>query len=434
MAMQHPESNRDPLSSTAIQEWIDELAQLTSEPDRLTRLALTDVMADALRLVGRWMEEAGMAVRFDGAGNVIGRYEGVEPGLPALMLGSHIDTVKDAGRFDGVLGVVTAIACVETLHRQGERLPFAIEVAAFGDEEGVRFGTGVVGSRVLAGLFDPRRLALHDADAIAGTEALLALGLDPSRVPEAEILPEKLLAYVELHIEQGPVLEEKGASLGCVTGITGAGRLLVTISGVAGHAGTVPMESRKDALTAAAECVLTVEAAGRRNGAVGTVGSFSIRPDAANVIPGEAHFSVDIRSLDNAARNKALNEVISGIQEIAARRGVKADITRLGNRDTIPCAPWLMAQIRQAIAKTEPLAVDLPSGAGHDGGSMSRITDIGMIFVRCRGGVSHNPEEYVSPEDIERGAAALFSFVTHFQPAQHRLSPAAPSEVEISNA
>lgn len=426
--------DHDPLSADAIQARIDELAQFSAEPDRLTRLALTDLMSSVAMLVARWMRDAGMAVRFDGACNVIGRYEGIEPGIPALMLGSHIDTVKDAGRFDGILGVVTAIACVEALHRRGARRPFAIEVAAFGDEEGCRFGTGVVGSRVLAGRFDAGRLSLRDAQGVSAQEALLALGVDPLRITDAAVAPGRLLAYVELHIEQGPVLEEKGASLGCVTGITGAGRLFVRIDGMAGHAGTVPMVSRKDALAAAAECVLAVEAISCRYGAVGTVGSLSVLPGAANVIPGESGFSVDIRALDNAARRSCLAAVAAEIEAIARRRGVAAEILRLGNRDTVACAPWLMGCLRRAIATQEPLAVDLPSGAGHDGGSMSAITDIGMIFVRCRGGISHNPQEHVAALDIARGAQALFSFVTDFEAPQRRPSPTPSFEPETSHA
>ncbi|MGQ4275199.1 allantoate amidohydrolase [Terrihabitans sp. B22-R8] len=428
--MTSPISTQDisPLSAEAIQARIDGLAALSSDAGRLTRLALSASMADAMALVAEWMREAGMSVRLDTAGNVIGRYEAREPGQPALMLGSHIDTVRDAGRFDGILGVVTAIACVQALQDADTRMPFAIEIAAFGDEEGVRFGSGIVGAKAVAGRFEPGQLRLRDEGGTSAAEALVAHGLDPERVPEAAIAPTDLLGYVELHIEQGPVLEEHDVALGCVSGISGAGRLWVDLSGMAGHAGTVPMASRRDALAGAAECVLAIEKICNGVDSVGTVGALEVGPGAMNVIPGHVRFSVDIRSFDNAVRRRALAAVEAEIGAIAGRRGLGVEITRLGEGDTVPCAPWLSERIREAIIADGSPVIDLPSGAGHDGNSMSRITDIGMIFVRCKGGLSHHPAEYVSPEDIARGAAALFRFVTRFEAPQGRTSSISQTE------
>ena len=405
------------LDGIGLMSRLDQLAALSERPDALVRRFLTPEHARANALVAEWMAAAGMATRTDAIGNVIGRYEGNAPDLPALLLGSHLDTVVDAGRYDGMLGVVSAIACVADLSAQGVRLPFAVEIVGFADEEGTRFGATLLGSRALAGTFDPAVLDRTDADGITMAEALTRFGLDPARIPDAARRREELLGYVELHIEQGPVLEAEGLAVGCVTAISGASRLAVTVTGMAGHAGTVPMANRRDALAAAAECILLIEQRGTAEpDLVSTVGRIEVAPGAVNVVPGEARFTVDLRSPANERRAAALADLLAGFDAIAGRRGVTITATTTHDAASTPCAPWLADQIRDAIEGEEHALRSLPSGAGHDGMAIAAITDVAMIFVRCRGGVSHNPAEAITPEDAEAGARVLARFIRQFTP------------------
>ena len=406
------------IAGQAIMRRADLLAACSESPDHLTRTYLSPQHAAANDLVLGWMQEAGMACRLDPAGNVIGRYEGREAGLPALILGSHLDTVRNAGRYDGMLGVITAIACVEALHERGERPGFAIEVVGFGDEEGVRFQSTLLGSRALAGRFDLALLERRDAEGVSMAQAMRDFGLEPALVRDAGRRPEDVHAYVELHIEQGPVLEAEGLPLGVVTSIAGATRLRATLTGVAGHAGTVPMAGRKDALAAAAEAILAVERiCGDSAELVGTVGWLEAEPGAVNVIPGEARLSIDIRAAADAPRLRAVEAVRAAISEIGARRGVEVALERLHESPSCPCAPWLIAQLSEAVAG-EGLAVrHLPSGAGHDAMAMAELTEVGMLFVRCKDGISHHPAESITPEDAAAGARALLQFIRAFDPS-----------------
>jgi allantoate deiminase len=395
---------------------IDRLAALSAEPGRLTRLFLSPEQKETSALVGTWMRAAGMAVRIDAIGNVVGRREGARPGLPALMLGSHLDTVRDAGRYDGMLGVVTAIACVERLNRAGARLPFAVEVIGFADEEGTRFGAPYLGSRAVAGTFDPAALALGDAAGVTMRAAMAQYGLDADAIPRAARLRDELLAYVELHIEQGPVLERMALPVGCVTGISGATRLRVRLSGEAGHAGTVPMADRRDALAGAAEAILAVERLCTGTpGLVGTVGMIEAAPGAINVIPGAAMLSVDMRSPDDRVREATLAALGAELRALAGRRGLALALDRLSDSKAAPCAPWLVAQIHDAIAALGVSVHDLPSGAGHDAAPMSAVADIGMIFVRCERGVSHHPAEAITVADADMGARVLLRVIEGFR-------------------
>jgi allantoate deiminase len=398
----------------------DALAAISEDPECLTRVFLSPEHRRACELVTSWMRDAGMAVHVDAIGNVVGRYEGVTPGLPALLLGSHLDTVRDAGRYDGMLGVVTAIACVEALNRARRRLDFAIEVIGFSDEEGVRFGTTMLGSKAVAGTFDMAVLDAVDGHGIAMRAALRGFGLDPGAIATAARRREDILAYVEFHIEQGPVLEARGLPVGCVTSISGATRYEVEIAGQAGHAGTVPMATRRDALAAAAACILAIEErCSREAGLVGTVGRMEITPGAINVIPGRARFTIDIRAPDDAQRRRAADDVLFGLNEIAASRGVKVAIRKIYDMNAAPCAPWLMAQIDQAIAAHGIAPFRMASGAGHDGMAMIDLADIGMIFLRCAGGISHNPAEAITVADAEIGAQVFLRFIRDFRPRAH---------------
>ena len=396
---------------------IDELAAIGESPDHLTRIFLSPEQARANELVLGWMREAGMDAHVDAIGNVVGRYEGARPGLPALVLGSHLDTVRDAGKYDGMLGVIAAIACVAELKRAGRRLDFAVVVIGFSDEEGVRFGTTMLGSEAVAGTFDLGMLDRVDDRGITMAQALTNFGLDPARIGEAALKREEVLAYVEFHIEQGPVLEGLGLPVGCVTSISGATRYEVTVGGEAGHAGTVPMTARKDALAAAAECVLAVEArCAAEPGLVGTVGRIEAKPGAINVIPGWAVFTIDIRAPEDAQRTEAAADVLRQLETIAARRGVTLAVRTIYDMAAAPCAPWLMEQVDAAIAAEGITPFHLPSGAGHDGMAMVAIADIGMIFLRCEKGISHNPAEAITVEDAETGARILLRFIEGFRP------------------
>lgn len=395
----------------------DALARCSELPDALTRVFLSREHRSASDMVLDWMRQAGMQARIDAIGNVVGRYEGHQPGLPCLMFGSHLDTVRDAGKYDGMLGVVTAIDCVQALSASGRRLPFALEVVGFGDEEGVRFGTTLIGSRAVAGTLPEAALQVRDAGGRSMAEALDDAGLDPARLAAAARQRQDLHAYVELHIEQGPVLEAEGLPVGVVSAINGFSRLKVTLNGMAGHAGTVPMGLRRDALAAAAECVLEVERIGAFVAErVATVGRIEAQPGAINVIPGEADFTVDCRSPSDASREAAVADMQQAFERIAARRGLTLRVERLQEQSATPCADWLTRQLDCAVA-AEGIAVRrLPSGAGHDGMAMREIADVAMLFVRCLGGVSHNPAESITIEDAGAGARVLSRFIEDFQP------------------
>ena len=391
------------------------LARLSELDGGLTRVFLSKEQKAANELVLGWMAEAGMSARLDAIGNVVGRYEGARPGLPCLMMGSHLDTVRDAGKYDGMLGVVAAIECVHALNARDRRLPFAIEIVGFADEEGTRFNATLLGSRAVAGTFKPEVLDNVDQDGVSMREAMRAFGLDPDRIGAAAHRREDVLAYAELHIEQGPVLEAEGLPVGVVTAINGATRFAVEVDGMAGHAGTVPMSLRQDALAAAAECILAVE---RRCGGeaelVGTVGKLECLPGAVNVVPGKVRFTIDIRAPRDAMRLAAVDDVLGEMRTIAARRNVQLAVTKTHEGGVAACAPWLMEQIGAAIAAEGVPVRRLPSGAGHDGMAIIDIADIGMLFVRCEKGVSHNPAEAITLADVETSARVWLRFIENF--------------------
>jgi allantoate deiminase len=404
------------LDPARIMERCDALARHSELPGGLTRVFLSPEARAASDKVLGWMREAGMQVRVDAIGNAAGRYEGARAGLPCLMLGSHLDTVRDAGRYDGMLGVVTAIECVSSLSAKGKRLPFAIEVIGFGDEEGVRFGTTLLGSRALAGLFDESTLDARDSNGKTLRDALRDFGLDPERIPEVARRKGEVAAYAELHIEQGPVLEAEGLPVGVVTAINGFSRLRATLRGAAGHAGTVPMRLRRDALAGAAECVLVVERIVKANAElVGTVGRIEARPGAINVIPGEVTFTIDVRASHDALRKHAVADIASEVQQAAARRGLGCEIETLQEFGSTACARGLIEQMEQAVERQGFPVRRLPSGAGHDGMALAAIAGICMLFVRCKGGISHSPLEAITEADAAAGARVLFDFIEHLR-------------------
>ena len=397
---------------------VNQLAAISETPAHLTRIFLSPEHRTAAELILTWMRDAGMRAHLDAIGNVCGRYEGEQPGLPCLMLGSHYDTVRDAGRWDGPLGLITAISCVGDLDRRGRRLPFAIEVTGFADEEGVRFASTLLGSRAVAGTFNESMLATTDSTGISMRDALIQFGLDPDHIGAAARIRSELLAYIELHIEQGPVLEAQNLPVGVVTAIAGATRLAARLTGMAGHAGTVPMALRRDALAGAAECISKMEEVCRTDQGelVGTVGYIHAMPGATNVIPGQVHFTMDLRAPTDTHRKRAVTDIVRQIEAIARRRHLALQVDVTHENRTVPCAPWLKAQVAAAVAAEGYPVFELPSGAGHDGMAMVDIADIAMLFVRCRGGISHHPDEHVELADADAGARVLLRLIEDFRP------------------
>ena len=399
------------MNSTLICQRLDELAALSDITGEITRLYLSPAHKQAAMLVARWMNEAGLTTWHDSLGTVFGRLEGMQADAPTLYIGSHIDTVRNAGRYDGPLGVMLGLAVVERVRAAGEALPFAIEVVAFGDEEGVRFASALGSSRALAGVFAPALLNELDQQGISRREALVAFGCEPDNWARTAMRPNAI-GYVEAHIEQGPVLEAEGLALGVVTAIAGCSRGVVQLEGVAGHAGTMPMHMRHDALAAAAEMVLAVERIGRSDpDLLATIGQLDVAGGAVNTVPGSLRFTLDVRSSIDAKRQGAMRQIEIDIARIAASRGIKARITIGYDAPAAPCDPAFMAALDEAVTAQGQRSFHLPSGAGHDGMAFIGKLPIAMLFVRSKGGISHNPDEYSAPEDIQMALEAMTRFV-----------------------
>jgi len=384
----------------------DELRAISSDPEKLVRVHLSPEHTAANALVAEWMRDAGLSTWQDAAGNQCGRIEGREPGLPALLLGSHIDTVPDAGRYDGMLGVLLAISVAKRL--SGADLPFALEVVAFSDEEGTRFGTALLGSRALAGTWHDDWWNLTDENGITLFEAFQDFGLDPARLPSAFRRPDQLVGYLEAHIEQGPTLDDAARSLAVVTSIAGARRFELTMIGKAGHAGGTPFDRRKDALVAASEVIITVERLSRELGVIGTVGKVEVLPGGVNVIPGEVQFSLDLRAEFDEDRDEAVRRILASAESVAARRGLHFEHSEIYRADAVVCDVDLRAAVEEGIRSTgddDPMA--FWSRAGHDGMAVVAVAPIAMLFLRCKGGVSHHPDESVRVGDV---AVALDAF------------------------
>lgn len=374
------------------------IAGMSEEAGRTTRRFLTPPVRDVHALLGSRMEALGMAVSVDAVGNLRGVWQPPGARERRVILGSHIDTVPDAGAFDGVLGVAIALELVE-LAQQFER-PLPIEVIAFSEEEGVRFGVPFIGSRAVAGRFDPALLALKDADGTTLEEAIRVFGLDPGRVAEAE-LGADALAYFETHIEQGPVLEAEGLQVAAVTSIAGQSRFSLRFVGDAGHAGTTPMPLRRDALAGAAEFIIAVETRAKKTeGLVATVGRLQLEPNAGNVVPGMVRITCDVRHADDAIRRNAAEALLAEGQSIAGRRRLQLECARQMDQPAVPMDERLTAYLAETIqAAGLPLRL-LPSGAGHDAMVMGARVPAAMLFVRSPGGVSHHPDEQVLDEDV----------------------------------
>jgi allantoate deiminase len=380
----------------------DRLAEITETPGFLTRVYLSPEHLQANALVGEWMRAAGMRVWQDSVGNICGRYEGLEPGAPALLLGSHLDTVRNAGRYDGMLGVVTAIETVQALHQQQIRLPLAIEIVGFGDEEGTRFGITLLGSCGLTGSWPESWITHPDGNSITVAQAMADVGLDGEAVQQAAREVSDIVAYLELHIEQGPCLEQENLALGVVTAINGARRLNCQFVGEAGHAGTVPMTHRKDALAAAAEWMVYVEQAAPKHGPqlVATVGTLQCSPGAVNVIPGAVALTLDVRGPEDRQLAELLSDLLTQAEAIALRRGLTFRSDEYYRIPATRCDEGLQAALTQAVSEVQGRSLALPSGAGHDAIAIAERWPVGMLFVRCDRGISHHPAESVQEKDV----------------------------------
>lgn len=390
---------------------LDQLGRVTDEPGKLTRTFLSPAMKRANALAGGWMKDAGLQVRVDAVGNLIGRYESANPKAKTLLLGSHLDTVRDAGRFDGPLGVLLPIVALADLKRRGVKLPFHVEVLGFSEEEGVRFASAYLGSKGYCGKLTAKDLTMADADGITVGEAIARWnGLPSSRSKrvgdnalhlKAAHRQSNLVGYIEVHIEQGPVLAARKFSVGVVSAIAGQSRFKLTWSGKAGHAGTTPMALRRDALAGAAEFMAGVEAIARRMpGLVATVGALTVSPGAANVIPGEVVHTLDVRHARDAVRRSALMQIGRWATQVANRRGLVRRWQRTQENSAVACSPALTAQLARSVATVQGKFPSLVSGAGHDGVVMAALCPVAMLFVRCRDGLSHHPGEYTSQKDL----------------------------------
>ncbi len=396
-----------------VMDQVDRLSTLSEDDSGLTRRYGTPALRVTQDQVAAWMEAAGMHTRRDPLGNLLGRYDGAAPDAPVLILGSHLDSVRNAGKYDGPLGVLVALAAIKQLHERGERLPFAIELAAFADEEGTRFHTDYLGSRSYLGAVRPTDLDRLDLDGNRLRDVILGFGGDPDACTSARSCPEQALGFVEVHIEQGPALEAAGLPVGIVSAIAGQTKYLIDIEGVAGHAGTVAMRLRRDALAAAAEVILTADAFARETpDLVATVGEIYVKPGASNVIPNHAHLSLDIRHPDDAVRSRVLPELRRRVDSLHQARGVTSTWTIVMENPARPVDPTLAGLLETAVTELGYPATRLPSGAGHDGVAMSSVMPFAMLFVRCKDGISHNPAESVTADDVAVAISVIDRLLT----------------------
>ena len=389
------------------------LAACTEVPGETTRLFLSPPMHDVHALLKGWMEAAGMSVRIDAVGNLRGVWPGLTPGSPRLLIGSHLDTVPNSGAFDGILGVVLGLAVVEQL--RGQHLPFAIEVIGFSEEEGVRFSKPFLGSLALIGKLDQDTLARADRNGITVAEAIRNYGLDPENLSDA-VLHEQAFAYLEFHIEQGPILESERTSLGIVEALVGQTRMQLIFTGQANHAGTTPMHLRHDAMAAAADWIVAVEAYAKMHpGLVATVGKVEASPGAGNVIAGQVTASLDVRHANDHTRQTAVSALIDTANSAAAKRGVHITAQAQLEQPAVPMNPRLTGLLHAATEKAGCSNRRMTSGAGHDAMIVAQRLPSTMLFLRSPGGLSHHPDESVLPQDVEAALATAMEFLTYLR-------------------
>lgn len=398
------------------QHWLDRLAACSEPGPGVTRLPFTPEHRAALDVLTELMQQAGLAVHLDAAGTLIGRMEGPE-GAPVLLLGSHQDSVREGGAFDGIMGVVLPVLALMKLREHGVTLPFAVEVLAFADEEGVRFPTALMGPRALAGTFDMVALELKDRDRITLRRAMEDFGLNPDALPGLRREPSRVLGWLEIHLEQGPVLEAAAQDIGIVTSICGIERHMITLTGKAAHAGTMPMHLRRDALAGAAELTIAAETLAREtDGLLATVGALQLRPGVVNAVPGEVTLTLEIRAPDDAIREHAGTALTQAAHDIANRRGLMLDIAQTYSQPATPCSPQIIEHLSKSV---EPANREAPqhmaSGATHDSSAMAALCPVGMLFTACRDGVSHHPDEHVPAAAMSSGITALERYLMQLQ-------------------
>jgi len=387
-------------------ERAEELALCTETPGVLKRTFMSEPMKKTHQLVRAWMDSAGMAVRVDALGNIIGRLEGKGP--KAFLTGSHLDTVPDAGKYDGMLGVLIGIAAAEAIG--AKNLPFHFDTIGFSDEEGVRYKMPYLGSLAVSGLFKEEFLARADEKGITMADAIKNFGLNPLDFKSAAYNFSEVAGFAEVHIEQGPVLETEKLALGAVTGLVGQSRIKLYFRGLAGHAGTTPMPGRLDAFAALSELSVFVEKYAKSvPHLVATIGMAQVRPGGANVIPGEVYFSLDIRHGDQGTLDQATKVILHEAKAISDRRKIKMEIETKEAQAVVKCDDKLVNQMAAAMEKHSHKPFRLASGAGHDTAILSKVTPTAMLFIRSPGGISHNPIETVNLDDV---AAAIEVFVT----------------------
>jgi allantoate deiminase len=393
-------------------QWLETVARFSETPDSqrdgVTRQCATPEHRDTLDALTTWMRDLGMSVREDNGANLIGRHASANPDARTLLLGSHQDTVPNGGKYDGIMGVILPLALVKYLKESGIELPFHIDVVAFSDEEGTRFSSTLLGSRVLAGTFEPAMLKATDAHGMTLKAALEAFGCNPARIPQDCYRPEEVIAFIEVHIEQGPQLEHASLPVGVVSAITGIERHQITIHGLAGHAGTVPMHLRQDALVGAAEVIRCVDALCKEtDDLVGVVGKIENAPNGVNVIPQTTTLSIELRSPRDEVRCRARETLLEQIDASLTASRLTFDHALTYEQSAVPCSEWLSHELEGAVQDSGIPPRVLFSGAGHDGLAMAALCDIGMLFVRCRGGVSHHPSEAIEPKDLTAAVEVL---------------------------
>jgi allantoate deiminase/N-carbamoyl-L-amino-acid hydrolase len=407
-----------PAMGDTVMAWAEAIGAWSDDEGMLTCAYMTTAHRKTAAQLATWMREAGMQVGIDAIGNVIGRYRSDDPNAKTLMTGSHYDTVRNGGKYDGREGILLPIAVIRHLHERGEKLPFHVDIVGFSEEEGVRFKSTFLGSSAIAGRFDMALLDKVDADGVTMRTALQDAGHDVNEIAGIARNPADLLGFVEIHIEQGPVLLERDLPAGIVSSIAGSCRYLVELTGVASHAGTTPMSMRKDAAAAAAEIILLVEQrCGTTPSLVGTVGQLEVPNGSVNVVPGACRLSLDVRAADDATRDAAVADILQEINAICVRRNIEVRLELLMKAAAVPCASRLMRQLAAATERAGVRPFELTSGAGHDAMAMAAITDVAMLFTRCgNGGISHNPLETMTADDAEISAQILLDFLRHFEP------------------
>ncbi|MFT5996873.1 MAG: allantoate deiminase [Gammaproteobacteria bacterium] len=397
-----------------IMQRCEELGKISQSPGIVDRRYLSQEHKLANAAVAGWMQQANMHTWQDGAGNIWGRYKSTNPDAKSLIIGSHLDTVVNGGKYDGMLGVVSPIALIDMFYQKQQTFPFHIDIVGFGDEEGTRFGSTLLGSRALAGKWNKNWASLQDINGVSLRQAMLDFGLNFDDIHLSTVASSSVLAYIELHIEQGPVLEQQDLPVGIVTGIAGAKRLAVNIIGMAGHSGTVPMNMRQDALVGASEMILAVENIATEMGVAATVGKIENKPNAVNVISGKSYFSLDIRSDDDDLRDLALDKILKTFHDIATKRQLSLSTEINHSAPAVICNNTLISALIKATQSANIRPLKLLSGAGHDAMAMAEICPVGMLFTRCEKGISHHPGEAINTPDVASSLQVLTNFIENF--------------------